>query len=425
MYATRERTPRRVSPWTTTAMTAALLLTLAPFAPGQQAAPASVAVPDAPAPSTSPRIEIYGHAMADFGYDFRQMDPKWFDVMRPTKLPSVPGQFGEDGTFYAGVRQSRFGTRAQMPTPMGELKAQFEFEMFGTGVDAGQTTFRLRHFYGEAGHFGAGQTWSPFMDSDMLPGVLDHWGPSGLVVYRNVQARWMPLMGGPTTVTLALERPGGAGDEGIYADRIEVQNVRGRFPLPDLSGHVRRKTGWGHVQLAGIVRRINWDDTLDDEFDLSGGTTAWGVHVSSNVKVSHGTLRASAVYGPGIQNYMNDAAVEIGIQNNFSNPRTPIVGKALPVLGLTAYFDARWNPKWTSSIGYSFMDTDNADAQTPQAFRRAHYVATNLLHQPVPGLTVGGEVQWARRENHSDGYHSDGLRLQVSVKYAFSYKFGG
>jgi len=36
----------------------------------------------------------------------------------------------------------------------------FEFELFGTGVDEGQTTFRLRHAYGEFGHFLAGQTWS-------------------------------------------------------------------------------------------------------------------------------------------------------------------------------------------------------------------------------------------------------------------------
>ena len=28
---------------------------------------------------------------------------------------------------------------------VGELKTTFEFEMFGTGVDEGQTTFRLRH----------------------------------------------------------------------------------------------------------------------------------------------------------------------------------------------------------------------------------------------------------------------------------------
>ena len=37
------------------------------------------------------------------------------------------------------------------PTKVGELYTIFEFELFGTGVDAGQTTFRLRHAYGELG----------------------------------------------------------------------------------------------------------------------------------------------------------------------------------------------------------------------------------------------------------------------------------
>ena len=80
-------------------------------------------------------------------------------------------------------------------TPLGELKTIFEFELFGTGADAGQTTFRLRHAYGELGQFGAGQTWSPFMDVDVFPNSLEYWGPSGMVFFRNVQVRWMPVQG--------------------------------------------------------------------------------------------------------------------------------------------------------------------------------------------------------------------------------------
>src|SRR5262249_51782581 len=107
---------------------------------------------------------IYGFAMLDAGYQFKQNDPNWFDVIRPTKLPAFRDQFEPDGKTYYGVRQSRLGVKSTTPTKYGELKTQFEFELFGTGVDAGQTTFRLRHAYGELGQFGAGQTWSPFMD---------------------------------------------------------------------------------------------------------------------------------------------------------------------------------------------------------------------------------------------------------------------
>ena len=70
--------------------------------------------------------------------------------------------------------------------------------MFGTGVDEGQTTFRLRHAYGELGAFGAGQTWSPFMDPDVFPNSLEYWGPTGMVFFRNVQLRWMPVTGDTT-----------------------------------------------------------------------------------------------------------------------------------------------------------------------------------------------------------------------------------
>lgn len=39
------------------------------------------------------------------------------------------------------------------------------------------------------------------------------------------------------------------------------------------------------------------------------------------------------VYGSGVENYMNDAPIDVGIRNNLSNPISPIKGVALPVLG--------------------------------------------------------------------------------------------
>ena len=33
-------------------------------------------------------IDLYGFIMLDTGYDFKTNDPDWFDVVRPTKLPS-------------------------------------------------------------------------------------------------------------------------------------------------------------------------------------------------------------------------------------------------------------------------------------------------------------------------------------------------
>src|SRR5688572_14699785 len=78
---------------------------------------------------TGKRLEIYGFIMADLGHDFGQSHPDWFDVVRPTKLPSFEGEYGDDGRMYFGVRQTRFGARAWVPTEAGELKTTFEWEM--------------------------------------------------------------------------------------------------------------------------------------------------------------------------------------------------------------------------------------------------------------------------------------------------------
>jgi hypothetical protein len=270
---------------------------------------------------------VYGFAMLDAGYQFKQNHPDWFDVIRPTKLPSFPNEFEPNGKTYFGVRQSRLGVKSTTPTKYGELKTLFEFELFGTGVDAGQTTFRLRHAYGELGQFGAGQTWSPFMDIDVFPNSLEYWGPNGMVFFRNLQFRWMPLKG-RNSVTLAVERPGASGDQGVFADRIELQGIRPKFDLPDFSGNVRFTRDWGYFQAAGMIRRIKWVDTIDDGVDLDGTEVGAGVNLTSNVKFTENdTGRFAFVFGQGIQNYMNDAPVDVGIElTPGGDPRRPIRG---------------------------------------------------------------------------------------------------
>jgi hypothetical protein len=375
--------------------------------------------------ATKPSMEVYGFAMLDIGHDFKTINPAWFDTMRVTRLPSFEGQFGEDNNTFAGVRQTRFGVRTSSPTDLGELKTTFEFELFGVGVDEGQTTFRLRHAYGELGAFGAGQTWSPFMDPDVFPNSLEYWGPTGMVFFRNVQVRWMPIRG-DTSLTLALERPGASGDAGVLSDRIELQNIRGRFPIPDITGAYKMGQKWGYVRAAGALRYIKWDDLLDDQFDLSGDAWGWGINLSSNLNATpNDVVRLQFVFGEGIQNYMNDSPVDVGIESNLPNPVTPVVGTPLPIIGLVAFLDHKWSDRWSTSVGYSYQDNDNSDGQAPDAFKIGHYALGNLLFYPAPNVMAGGEFQWGRRENFSDGFESDGFKLQFSFRYNFSYKLGG
>jgi len=123
---------------------------------------------------TTPKFDIYGFGQGDFVVDFKRNNPEWFDVNRPSKLPSNPDEFGKNGHSYLSPRQSRFGVNATFPTRRGDVFANFDFDMFGVGKDAGQTTIRLRHAYGKWHQVGGGLLESTFMDLDVFPNILEY-----------------------------------------------------------------------------------------------------------------------------------------------------------------------------------------------------------------------------------------------------------
>jgi len=393
-------------------------------APADAPASASAAKRASDEPKGESTFQIYGFAMLDAGYQFKQNDPDWFDVLRVTKLPAFKDQFAPDGKVFYGVRQSRFGVKSSTPTKYGDLKTVFEWELFGTGADAGQTTIRLRHAYGELGPVGAGQYWSPFMDIDIFPNTVEYWGPTGMVLFRNVQVRWMPLKG-KNAITIALERPGASGDQGRFVDRIELQGIRPKFDLPDLSGNVRFTRNWGYFQAAGMLRRIKWVDTTVDNFDLGGQATSFGVNLTSNLKFGkNDTGRFGFVYGKGIENYMNDSPIDVGIElNPGGGPRRPIIGVALPITAVSAYLDHNWTKQFSSAVGYSFQSIDNSNGQAANAFHRGHYASGNLMYYPSDNVMIGGELIWGQRRNFLDGFKSDDVRIQFAFKYNFSKEF--
>jgi hypothetical protein len=239
----------------------------------------------------------------------------------------------------------------------------------------------------------------------------------------------MPIQG-DTRLTIALERPGASGDQGTSSDIANLGGIRSRFPVPDLSAEYHRAIKRGYVEVAGIVRQIKWDDiNATPAQDLSDNVTGWGVNLSSNLNVGTGNvLRLQALYGEGVENYMNDAPVDVGTENDPADTFQPVKGVALPVKGYVAFLDHTWNPKYSSSIGYSRLDIENSSGQAADAFKTGQYVLANLLYTPVPNFMCGVEAGWIQRENKGDptgSFTSEDSHVQVSFKYNFSFMAGG
>jgi hypothetical protein len=122
------------------------------------AAAAALKTPPAPPPKNEKQsteqersgstIEPYGFVMTNTGYNFGQIDPQWFDVVGPTKLPSFVNQFGGNGNAFFGVRQTRCGVKTSTPRAVDVINRYPDRFLFGTDEVArkGQEHY-LRVYY--------------------------------------------------------------------------------------------------------------------------------------------------------------------------------------------------------------------------------------------------------------------------------------
>jgi hypothetical protein len=374
-----------------------------------------------------PMLEIYGFAQLDYIQDFNRVDPDWDATLRPSKIPTTQGTFGDNGQSIISVRQSRLGVKGHQEVAGQELTFKFEFDLFGVGDDAGQTTFRLRHAYGSWGPILAGQTNSVFMDGDTFPNTVDYWGPIGMVFLRNPQVRYT-YKTGSNEFAIAIEKPGNDIDPGNIR-RIDPElgaNIRSDEKWPDLTAHWRYDDGWGHVQLAGILRKVGFETIGTPNNEPKDSKMGWGINGSASFKVwNKDRLHLSAVYGEGIASYMNDGGTDLGpkISEIVVPPTGPpfvrLRPDVVPLLGLMAYYDHYWSDHLSTSVGWSMNKLDNLSFQAPDAFQTGQYASINLLYTPDPRLLMGAEFLWGEREDKG-GNKGDDMRLQVTFKYSFS-----
>jgi hypothetical protein len=369
-------------------------------------------------------FEVYGYILTDAGYNFNTIDPDWFDVMRPTKLPKNKNEFAPPGNYFISIRQTRFGVRSSTQTKLGELKTQFDFDFFGFGKDVGQTTIHLVNGFGQLGKFIAGQTPSTFMDTEVFPVTLDYWGPSSRIFFLNIQFRYIPVYTQKERWAIALERPGATADGTDYSHSVDIRHVKPRLPLPNLATHYRHEWKWGYTQIAAIVKYLQWKDIADTSvYDLSGSDLGWGFNLSTVINAAKCLkFKLQGEYGEGFENYIADPSPDVALETNSGNAMAPVKGKALPVWGFFSFAEVEWAQKLKSSLGYSLLTINNSDLQSPDAFRKGQYALINLRYYPVDNMMIGIEYQYGRRDNFSDGFFSTANKIQCSFKFNFSYK---
>jgi hypothetical protein len=232
--------------------------------------------------------------------------------------------------------------------------------------------------------------------------------------------RWTPFSG-DSSFAIAIENPSSDIDTGQLRelDPDLGAGLQGSTPVPDLTGQYNRQTDWGHYQIAGILRDVAFDSAGTPNNEPKGSELGWGLNATTTIETGdRGKVLLGVVHGDGIASYMNDGGVDLAPDGT---SLATAHAEAVPLTGVSAYYNLSWNDTLTSSFGYSLTTVDNTGLQAADAFHSGEYASANVICYPTKNVFVGVEGLWGRREDN-DGSSGDDKRIQFSFHYSFSSK---
>lgn len=356
-------------------------------------------------------------------YDADRVDPSWVGALRPTRFPvRCPGDpgCGPPGEATLSVRASRLAVHGDIPTDLGTVRTLFEFDLFGIASDAGRTTFRLRHAWGEMGVLGAGQTSSLFMDGDAFPASVEYWGPPGLVAIRTAQVRFTPLRRRGTTLAFSAEAPTSSIDVGRAFEADDTLALRRRTRRPDLHVQWRRERGWGHVQVSAVLTATGFESTATSDGRPSILRTGGGVSASVRARApGNGSVVAQVTTGRGIAGYINEGGVDLAPAGTL-----PLRPRLVPSRAWSLYWEQTLAPTLRLIVGGSDHRQSPSALQDDRAMVSARYVSGDLRWEPVRALMIAFAVQDGVLATNGAG-RGAARRAQLAVRWLFDSRTRG
>jgi hypothetical protein len=342
-------------------------------------------------PKTKTRIKLGGYVKFDLIHDFNAIEsPDFFDV---SKIPTD----GSEGTStHMLAKETRLYIDSYSPSKYGDVRVYVEGDFYGSGG-----SFRLRHAYVEIGDkLLAGQSWSNFMDENIIPPTLDFEKPAAYLIARHAMLRWKQKLTQDAYIAFALEEPSAKGEAPAATGHFES-------PLPDFTARYRITKKWGHIQLSGFAAliRYRYDAGGKEDVTLYGGNLSGQWNVMKNDKIIY-----QIVHGPGVDRFRGGLSTGLDSNENL---------KALTGTGITVGLQHSWSSAFTSSLVFN-QGKNNSTSEIPDNnIRHTRYTAANFLWHFTNSGFVGVEYLWGSRENIS-GDDGTANRIQFSVKYGIN-----
>lgn len=347
-------------------------------------------------------LGLGGFVAANISSDFNGLSDKDFIIY---DIPVPTAKF-KDNKFNFALDQSRIFLKLVGNTEMGKLIAYIETDFRG-GSGA---LLHLRQAYVSFKHFLVGQTWSTFMDLDGVPYTLDFEGPNSMLSIRQPMVRYSWPATDKWLLEGAIEVPSIS-----YSTRTSMTPQSFPQSVPDVPVRISYSSGFGHVQLAAVLRTLIVPDTLVNKSNHSVG---YGVAFSGAIHLPAGfKFQYQATYGKGISHYFN------GLKNRgldlLYNPETRSTS-LVPIWGGYVNLGRTWgkNGIFTSNVLYGLADVNIHDAQLPDQYKKGYYFAVNTVWTFIKYGTIGIEFLHGKRENIS-GESGNANRINALLRYNF------
>jgi hypothetical protein len=351
-------------------------------------------------PGTDTQFFIGGYLQIDGIATRKKQDGDEQDTFLASTIPFSPA----DHDYRLSIRQSQFDWASRTPTSIGHFWTRLQANLFPidgtTALTLNQLLVRWEN------HVVVGKTYSTFMDGDALPTTLDYNGPSGATFVRQWLARGRIELGSGWAVEGSVEES--QADLTVGGPVLAVNTSAER---PDLAARVRYESDRGHLQIAGLWRRVKV--TAASAIGVvERGVDGSGVSVSGALSLfDDDTLMFQAVTGKGVGRYFNDPLSSTGLALD-AGLRLALVRQS----GATLYYQHKWAPAWMSVAGASTLWVSTDGLRAPEALQRTVYASANLIHLLTPNLLVGVEVLWGKA-TRVDGADATNARLQLSLRY--------
>ena len=327
-----------------------------------------------------------------------------------SQIPVGDKNAGEHSQITFNAKESRLWFRSFTPSKWGDINTYLETDFYG---DAATYTYtpRLRHAYASMGNFLAGQTWTTFLNVNVLPNTLDAGGSAGAVYgVRQPLVRWtqpFTIENLPMDVQIALEAPRSRIRDNANADS-DVFSSPNSERYPDLVARVNVNPDWGKFSLAALGRQIRNTNVLNSQSEWGGAVSLAGKINSVDLD----SIRFMLNYGNAMGRYVASAnTFEDAVLSNGDLQLVDIYS------GMLSY-QHFWTKDWQSNLTYGFIHANQPALAGNNITSEVQSIHANLLWSPITQIILGMEYIYATREVF-DGRDGDLQRVQFSARYNF------